>query len=56
MGSKRFLLVAQDSTCGLDIYKKQALADLMDQLADVEGIDWIRSLCFSTGFPMEVLR
>ena len=57
-GVKEILLVAQDSTYyGLDIYKKQALADLMDQLADVEGIDWIRlHYAFPTGFPMEVLK
>ena len=57
-GVKEILLVAQDSTYyGLDIYKKQALSDLMDQLADVEGIDWIRlHYAFPTGFPMEVLE
>lgn len=57
-GVKEILLVAQDSTYyGLDIYKKQALSDLMDQLADVEGIDWIRlHYAFPTGFPMEVLK
>ena len=57
-GVKEVLLIAQDSTYyGLDIYKKRALADLMDQLADVEGIDWIRlHYAFPTGFPMEVLE
>ena len=35
-GTKEILLIAQDSTYyGLDIYKKRALADLMNQLADV---------------------
>ena len=57
-GAKEILLIAQDSTYyGLDIYKERALADLMDQLADVEGIDWIRlHYAFPTGFPMEVLE
>ena len=57
-GAKEILLIAQDSTYyGLDIYKKRALAYLMDQLADVEGIDWIRlHYAFLTGFPMEVLE
>ena len=41
---------------GLDIYKKRALADLIDQLADVEGIEWIRlHYAFPNGFPMDVL-
>jgi ribosomal protein S12 methylthiotransferase len=56
-GTKEFLLIAQDSTYyGLDIYKKRALADLMNQLADVEGLDWIRlHYAFPSGFPMDVL-
>jgi ribosomal protein S12 methylthiotransferase len=40
----------------LDLYKKRALADLINRLADVEGIDWIRlHYAFPAGFPMEVL-
>jgi len=56
-GAKEILLIAQDSTYyGLDIYKKRALADLMNQLADVEGLDWIRlHYAFPSGFPMDVL-
>jgi ribosomal protein S12 methylthiotransferase len=56
-GTKEILLIAQDSTYyGLDIYKKRALADLMNQLADVEGLDWIRlHYAFPSGFPMDVL-
>mgnify|MGYP001167578996 FL=1 len=57
-GTKEILLIAQDSTYyGLDIYKERALADLMDQLANIKGIDWIRlHYAFPTGFPMEVLE
>ncbi len=57
-GAKEILLIAQDSTYyGLDIYKERALADLMDQLANIKGIDWIRlHYAFPTGFPMEVLE
>lgn len=56
-GTKELLLIAQDSTYyGLDLYKKRNLAELMNRLADVEGIDWIRlHYAFPTGFPLDVL-
>ncbi|MCC6835483.1 MAG: 30S ribosomal protein S12 methylthiotransferase RimO [Cytophagales bacterium] len=56
-GTKELLLIAQDSTYyGLDLYKKRNLAELLNRLADVEGIDWIRlHYAFPTGFPLEVL-
>ena len=38
-GTRELLLIAQDLTYyGLDIYKKRELANLVDQLSDVEGI------------------
>jgi ribosomal protein S12 methylthiotransferase len=56
-GVKELMLIAQDLTYyGLDLYKKRALADLLTQLSEVEGIAWIRlHYAFPTGFPMEVL-
>jgi ribosomal protein S12 methylthiotransferase len=56
-GVKELMLIAQDLTYyGLDLYKKRALADLINRLADVNGIDWIRlHYAFPSGFPMEVL-
>lgn len=56
-GTKELLLIAQDSTYyGLDIYKKRTLADLMNQLSEVEGIDWLRlHYAFPSGFPEDVL-
>jgi ribosomal protein S12 methylthiotransferase len=56
-GTKELLLIAQDSTYyGLDLYKKRNLAELMQRLSDVDGIDWIRlHYAFPTGFPMDVL-
>jgi ribosomal protein S12 methylthiotransferase len=56
-GTRELLLIAQDLTYyGLDIYKKRELANLVDRLSDVEGIDWIRlHYAFPSGFPMEVL-
>ncbi|MEM6362299.1 MAG: 30S ribosomal protein S12 methylthiotransferase RimO [Bacteroidota bacterium] len=56
-GAKELLLIAQDSTYyGLDIYKKRNLAELLQRLSDVEGIDWIRlHYAFPTGFPLDIL-
>ena len=56
-GTKELLLIAQDLTYyGLDIYKKRELANLIEKLSDVEGIDWLRlHYAFPSGFPMEVL-
>lgn len=56
-GTKELILIAQDLTYyGLDIYKKRNLAELLDKLADVEGIDWIRlQYAYPAGFPMDVL-
>ena len=56
-GVKELMLIAQDLTYyGLDLYKKRALADLLRELSEVEGIAWIRlHYAFPSGFPMEVL-
>lgn len=57
-GVRELMLIAQDLTYyGLDLYKKRALADLLEQLAQVEGIAWIRlHYAFPAGFPMDVLE
>ena len=57
-GVKELILIAQDLTYyGLDLYKKRALAELLEMLAGVEGIEWIRlHYAFPTGFPMDVLE
>jgi ribosomal protein S12 methylthiotransferase len=56
-GVKELILIAQDLTYyGLDIYKKRNLAELLEALVKVEGIEWIRlHYAFPTGFPMDVL-
>ena len=56
-GTKELLLIAQDSTYyGLDLYKKRALSELLKNLSDVEGIEWIRlHYAFPTGFPLDAL-
>ena len=57
-GVKEIMLIAQDLTYyGLDLYKKRALSDLLKQLSDIEGLDWIRlHYAFPSGFPMDVLE
>lgn len=57
-GTKELMLIAQDLTYyGLDIYRKRNLAELLKNLSDVEGIDWIRlHYAFPAGFPMDVLE
>ena len=56
-GVKELMLIAQDLTYyGLDIYKKRALAELLEALSEVEGIEWIKlHYAFPSGFPMDVL-
>jgi ribosomal protein S12 methylthiotransferase len=56
-GVKEIMLIAQDLTYyGLDLYKKRALSDLLKQLSDIDGLDWIRlHYAFPAGFPMDVL-
>ena len=57
-GVKELILIAQDLTYyGLDLYKKRNLAELLEKLVLVEGIEWIRlHYAFPTGFPMDVLE
>jgi ribosomal protein S12 methylthiotransferase len=56
-GVKELILIAQDLTYyGLDLYGKRRLADLLTELSQVNGIDWIRlHYAFPTGFPEDVL-
>ncbi|CAZ94661.1 MULTISPECIES: 30S ribosomal protein S12 methylthiotransferase RimO [Zobellia] len=56
-GVKELILIAQDLTYyGLDLYKKRNLAELLQALVKVEGIEWIRlHYAFPTGFPLDVL-
>lgn len=57
-GVKELILIAQDLTYyGLDLYKKRNLAELLEALVKVNGIEWIRlHYAFPTGFPMDVLE
>jgi ribosomal protein S12 methylthiotransferase len=56
-GVKEIMLIAQDLTWyGQDLYGKKALAQLLEKLTAVEGIEWIRlHYAYPLAFPMEIL-
>jgi ribosomal protein S12 methylthiotransferase len=57
MGVKEVMLIAQELTYyGLDIYRRRALPDLLNRLADVKGLEWIRlHYAYPSKFPLEVI-
>jgi len=57
-GVKELILIAQDLTYyGMDLYKKRKLAELLEKLAAVKGIEWIRlHYAYPAAFPMDVLK
>ncbi len=57
-GVKELLLIAQDLTYyGLDIYGKRTIARLVEKLAGIDGIEWIRlHYAYPAGFPEELLQ
>ena len=56
-GVKELILVAQDlSYYGLDLYRKQALPELLTSLVDLKSFEWIRlHYLYPAGFPMELI-
>lgn len=56
-GVKEVMLIAQELTYyGLDNYKKRSLPDLLNRLADVKGLEWIRlHYAYPSKFPFEIL-
>lgn len=56
-GVKEFNVIAQDlSSYGLDIYGEHRLAHLIDAMADIEGVKWIRlHYAYPADFPMDIL-
>jgi len=56
-GIKEVMLIAQELTYyGLDIYKERKLADLLNALADISGLEWIRlHYAYPAKFPLEIL-
>ena len=57
-GVKELILIAQDlSYYGLDIYKKQKLPELVDELSKINGIEWIRLHYFYPAkFPYKIIE
>lgn len=56
-GVKEFNIIAQDlSSYGVDLYGHQALAELIDKMADIPGVEWIRlHYAYPADFPWDVL-
>ena len=56
-GVKELIIIAQDTTYyGLDLYRRRALAELLQKLSEVEGIEWIRiHYSYPAAFPGDVL-
>ena len=56
-GVRELLVIAQDTTYyGLDIYGKRMLAELLNKLSEIEGIEWIRlHYAYPTYFPDDVI-
>ena len=56
-GVKAFNVIAQDlSSYGLDIYKRLALPELIDRMAEIDGVKWIRlHYAYPSEFPYEIL-
>lgn len=56
-GVRELIIIAQDTTYyGLDLYRRRALAELLQKLSEVEGIEWIRiHYSYPAAFPDDVL-
>ena len=57
-GVKELIIIAQDTTYyGLDLYRRRALAELLQKLSEVDGIEWIRiHYSYPAAFPEDVLE
>ena len=57
-GVKEFQVIAQELTgYGTDLYGKQMIAPLVERIAEVPGVEWIRlHYAYPTNFPMELLQ
>ena len=57
-GVKEFQIIAQELTFyGVDLYKKQSIAELVEKISDIEGVEWIRlHYAYPANFPYELLR
>jgi ribosomal protein S12 methylthiotransferase len=57
-GVKELILIAQDLTYyGFDLYRRQALPELLDKLSDINNLNWIRlHYAYPAGFPKELVK
>lgn len=57
-GVKELQVIAQDlSFYGYDLYKKSRLAELVENMSDIKGIEWIRlHYAYPAGFPKDILE
>ena len=57
-GTKEFQIIAQELTYyGIDTDGKQQIAELIDRMADIEGVEWIRlHYAYPTHFPWDLLK
>ncbi|MBQ8337401.1 MAG: 30S ribosomal protein S12 methylthiotransferase RimO [Bacteroidaceae bacterium] len=57
-GVKEFQIIAQELTFyGVDLYKKQSIAELVEKISDIEGVEWIRlHYAYPSNFPYDLLR
>lgn len=58
LGVKEFNVIAQELTFyGVDLYHRRALAELIDRMADINGVEWIRlHYAYPADFPWELLE
>ena len=57
-GVKEFQIIAQELTFyGVDLYKKQSIAELVERISEIEGVEWIRlHYAYPSNFPYDLLR
>ena len=57
-GVKEFQVIAQELTYyGVDLYKRQALPELIERMAEIPGVEWIRlHYAYPTNFPLDLLK
>ena len=57
-GVKEFQVIAQELTYyGIDIDGKQHIAELVERISDIDGVEWIRlHYAYPAHFPMDLLR
>lgn len=57
-GVKEFQIIAQELTYyGVDLYHKQMLSELVERIADIPGVEWIRlHYAYPAHFPTDLFR